>query len=419
MKTALSVMLAIVACTAAAPALAAPAATAAAKAIAFTHVRIEDGDGHVVGDGTVVVARGRIVAAGAGARVPAGAEVVDGKGRVLTPGLVATDAQVGLVEVNAEKETADAHVDGQAVPAFRAIDGFNPASPRVVIDRAEGITTEILTPRGALLYGQGYAVDLSGAPDSPARARRAAMFGGFGSAAADSAGGARGGVLLRLREIFDDVRFYAKNKAAYDRAAARPLTLPRVHLEALIDVVNGKLPLVFDVDRAADIRALLAFAKEQRIRVVVNGGAEAWLVAKELAQAKVPVILQPMSAEPYSFDALRARDDAPALLEKAGVTLALSSGATDLGTTRVRQEAGVAVSYGMTHAGALRAITQNPARIFGVGDVGVIAPGQRANLVLWSGDPFETTTWADMVLIDGDKTSLETRQEQLARKYLR
>jgi imidazolonepropionase-like amidohydrolase len=223
-------------------------------------------------------------------------------------------------------------------------------------------------------------------------------------------------VLLRLREIFDDVRFYKANRAAYDKAATRDLALPRVHLEALIDVVDGKLPLVVNVNRASDITALLAFAQEQKIRVVVDGGAEAWVLAKELAQAKVPVILTPSAAEPSSFDALRARDDAASILQQAGVVVAIASG--NDGTTRARQEAGVAVAYGMTHEAALQAITQAPARIFGLdNDVGTVAVGKRANLVVWSGDPFETKTAADVVVIGGEKMSTDTRQLMLARKY--
>ena len=383
-----------------------------AGALAITGARVEVGDGGVIESATVVVDGGRIVAVGPAVPVPNGAVRIDGAGKVLTPGLVAAGAQTGLVEVALEDGTVDAHVDGQAVPAFRALDGFNPLSPHVAIDRAEGVTTAVLTPTGALLFGQGYTVPLTGTLASTSQARRAAMFGGWSK---DSAGGSRGGVLLRLREIFDDVRFYKANKGAYDRAGARALTLPRVHLEALIDVVDGKLPLVFDVNRAADIQALLRFADEQHLRVMVNGGAEAWMIAADLARAQVPVILQPSSMEPWGFDALHARDDDATLLAKAGVTVVLSS--SGLGTTRLRQEAGVAVSYGLSHEAALTAITQTPARLFGADDVGTVAVGKRADLVLWSGDPFETSTSAELVLIAGERMDLDTRQRQLVQKY--
>ena len=391
-------------------------------ALAITGARIEVGDGTVIEDGVVVVAGGKLVAVGPAARVviPHGAERVDGAGKTVTPGLVAENTRVGLYEVGLEKGTVDTHMSGQATPAYRAVDGHNPLSPRIAIDREQGVTSAVLTPEGSLIYGQGYVVDMSGALSSSRRAQRVAMFGGFAGGARDAAGGSRGGVLLRLREIFDDVRFYQANKAAYDRAGARELSLSRVHLEALIDVVNGKLPLVFDVHRASDILALLALAHEQKIRVVVDGGSEAWLVAKELAAAKVPVILEPMAMEPWGFEALQVRDDEPALLAKAGVIVAIAD-SRELGTTRLRQQAGVAVSNGLDHEAALAAVTSVPARIFGVDGgadgVGVVAVGKRADLVVWSGDPFETATVAELVLIGGEKMSLETRQRELVKKY--
>lgn len=390
----------------------------AAAPLVITGARVELGDGTGLESGVLIVDKGRIVEVGPSLPIPAGAEVVDGRGKVLTPGLIAAGSQVGLLEVSLEQGTVDAALQGAAVPAFRSIDGFNPRSWRIPIDRAEGVTSQLLTPWGALLHGQGFWVDLSGEAGSVARARRVAMFGALAGGARDAAGGARGGVLLRLREILDDVRFYRANQSAFDKAEARALSLPRVHLAALIDVVDAKLPLVMEAHRESDVRALLAFAEQEKLRVVVNGGAEAWRVAGELAARKVPVILQPSSMEPFSFDALHARDDAAALLHAAGVEVVISAGGTDLGTTRLRQEAGIAVSYGLPWRAALAAITSAPARVFGVdGEVGTLAKGRRADLVLWSGDPFETESVAEAIFIAGQRQSLDTRQKALAERY--
>jgi imidazolonepropionase-like amidohydrolase len=392
----------------------------AAAPVAIVDARVEIGDGSVLERATIVIDQDRIVALGADVVVPTGAERIDGRGKVVTPGLLSVGEQVGLIEISLEQQTVDAQLDGVAVPAFRSIDGFNPRSMRVPIQREQGVTTQILTPWGALLRGQAFAVDMTGEAESVARARRVAMSAGFGAGTKDAVGGARGGVLLRLREIFDDVRFFKANRAAFDRAQARPLSLSRVHLEALIDVVEGKLPLLFDVHRASDISALLAFAREQQVKVMVNGGAEAWLVARELAAAKVPVMLQPSTMAPFAFEALHARDDAPALLEQAGVTVIITSGPTDNGTNRVRQEAGIAVAYGMSRPAAVRAILQEPARAFGLdGEIGTLARGKRADVVIWSGDPFELSTRAEQVFIAGKRQSLVTRQRQLADKYRR
>lgn len=397
----------------------------AAAPLAIVDVRIEVGDGTSIAKGNVIVDNGKIVAVGPGAAVPAGAERIDGGGKVITPGLIATGSQIGLVEVGLERHTVDARVDdrvwGTSVPAFRTIDGFNPLSPRIAIDREQGVTSVVLTPWGQLIQGQGFVVDTSGTLASAKSATRAAMFASLnGWGAREAGGGARGGVWLRLREIFDDVRFYQRNKAAFDRAGARDLSMPRVHLESMIDVVQGRLPLVVEADRASDIQALLAFAAEQKIKVIVEGGAEAWLLADDLAKARVPVLLQPSMMEPASFDSLRARDDVAALLHKAGVVVVISAGYTDNGTTRVRQEAGIAVSYGLPYPAAIEAITRAPARVFGVDEsVGTIAVGKRADLVMWSSDPLETHALTELVLINGAQMSLQTRQKELAAKYRR
>ncbi len=392
--------------------------TTPAPPLAILGARVERGDGTFLDNGTVIVVDGKIADVGVGVPQPPGAQVIDARGRVLTPGLIATGSQVGLVEVGLEKGTVDAALEGAAVPAFRAIDGYNPRSWRVAVDRGQGITSSIVTPWGALIHGQGFWVELSGEPGSAAGAKRVAMFASLAGAARDAAGGARGGVLLRLREILDDTRFYRANKSAYDRAQTRPLSLSRLHLEAMFAVADGTLPLVVDANRESDVRALLALAEAERLRVVVNGGAEAWLVAGELAARKVPVILQPSTMEPWGFDALHARDDAAALLDGAGVPLVISSGGTDNGTTRLRQEAGVAVAYGLPWRKALSAITLAPARVFGVDrEVGSIAKGKRADLVLWSGDPLEVTSAADVVIIAGRRQDLGSRQRALAERY--
>lgn len=388
----------------------------AAAPIAIVDAKVELGNGAALeGKTCVVVDGGKIIAVGG--TPPQGATVVNGAGKVLTPGFIHVGSQLGIVEIGLEPSTVDTRLSG-LVPGFRAIDGFNPSSPRIAIDRAEGITSIVLSPDGALLAGTGYVVDLGADMGAAARAKKAAVVGGFGMWARGDAGGARGGVVLELRRALDDARFFKANRAAFDRNAVRALALPRVHLEALGDVVDQKLPLALAVDRASDIRALLLFAKENRVKVIVMGGAEAWLVADELAAAQVPVVVMPSAGEPFSFDALYARDDNAALLAQKGVRVIVSSGGTDLGTTRVRQEAGVAVSYGLPYGKALAAVTLEPARAFGVDkELGSIEKGKRADLVLWSGDPFETTTVAEALWIRGEPVDLSTRQKALAERY--
>ncbi len=397
-----------------------PAAAAicvAAAGCAIVGARVEVGDGTVLERATVVIRGGRIASVGPGAP-PAGVPVVDGTGKVLAPGFVEARSQLGLVEVGMEKATVDHTVSGQPlVPAFRAADGFNPASVHFALAREEGVTSAVTHPLGGVLSGTGAWVDLGPSPSADP-SRPVGLFGAVGAGAAQGVGGARGALWLKLREAFADARFYARNRAAVDRNAARTLALPPLHLEALLPVVEGRLPLVLEANRASDIRAALAFAREQKVRLVIAGGAEAWAVAAELAGAKVPVILTPSSQDPASFETLRARDDAATVLDRAGVPLLLSTASWDQNLRRLRQEAGLAAAFGLPRGKALRAITLGPAEAFGkAGELGSVAAGKRANLVLWSGDPLELSSIAERVLVDGVEVPLDTRQRKLAERY--
>ncbi|MEE8409578.1 MAG: imidazolonepropionase [Myxococcota bacterium] len=386
-------------------------------------VRVETGDGRVIEHAHVVIAGGRIkhVAPSTGIPVDLEGERIRAAGKTLTPGLIETRSNLGLVEISLVKPTRDFSLAaGNLKPGFAATDGFNPASVLIPIARAGGITSAIASPRGGIIAGTGSWIELTGRLDSrPDPAAPVAMFGAVGERAAAGAGGARGGVWLRLRQLVEDTRFYRANRASFSRGQARPLILSPLDLEAMIPVIEGRLPLVLEAHRASDILTALEFAQTNRIRLVILGGTEAWRVTDELVKAKVPVILTPSEAGPWGFEALGARDDAAALLERAGVTLILSSGGWTHNMGRLRQEAGIAVAYGLPHAAAIRAITSRPAEVFGHGkDLGVIAQGMRANVVLWSGDPLEVTTVATAVWIDGVRQSLDTRQRRLVDRYL-
>lgn len=386
---------------------------------------LELGDGTSRSDASVYVGDDGIIrAVGTALQVPDGTKRIDAAGGILTPGLIESQSQLGLTEVLMESSADDTTlkmIRPSPTPAMRAADGFNPHSVRIPITREEGITTAIISPEGTLLYGLGYVADLSANMDArPATDAPIALFGGLTEHDLKAAGGSRGGAWLRLREIFDDVRFYQSQRKNFDGGNTRSLALPRVHLEALIPVVQGRLPLVLRVHRAVDLLAAIEFQREQRIRLVLTGASEAWLVADKIAAAQIPVILQPSIQAPYSFDAFAARDDSAALLARAGVTLVVTAGEDwDENQRRLRQEAGIAVAHGLPRTDAMRAITEAPAQVFGLRDRGMIAVGKRADLVLWSGDPLELSTVVKQMWIAGQTISLETRQKSLARRYLK
>lgn len=387
------------------------------SAVAFVHVRVEVGDGTVLENATVVVEKDRVVFVGQGP-APAGASVIDGTGKTLTPGFIDAASPLGLVEVDLEPSSVDESLPGVMVPGFRVADGFNPLTVRIPSAREEGVTSAVLAPSGGVLSGLGQWVSLTGTLDSlPDPKKPTAMFGDVGNGGVDSAGGARGGLWLKLREAVADARWYAKNKTAVEQNRSRALSLSPLHLEALQPVIEGRLPLVLNAHRAADIVQALRFASEEKLRLVIVGGSEAWLVADELKRASVPVLLVPSNLVPGSFEQLRTRDDVATKLAQAGVRVGIAC--SDRSRRRLRQEAGIAVSYGLPRAKALEAITLAPALALGLEkDVGSLERGKRADLVLWSGDPLELSSFAEKVFIGGVEQPLGTRHSKLVERYL-
>ncbi len=360
---------------------------------------------------TVVIDGGRIQSLG---QPPADCAVRDVSGRVITPGLIAAHTQLGLVEVGIEGSTRDADAGGDPVrAAFGAADAYNPASSLIPIARREGLTAAIALPSGGLVSGRAAAVQLAG--DSQAEAvidGSAALVVNLGARGS----GSRAQALLELRELLDDARAYGLDRAAYDRGASRDYAASRLDLEALQPVLRGELPLLVHANRASDIEALLRLVDEEDLRVILAGAAEAWVHAEALAERQIPVIINPLLYGPGGFDQLRARPDQAALLAAAGVPVILSSFDTH-NARKLRQAAGNAVREGMDAQAALAAITAAPARAFGLEDRGVIAAGARADLVVWSGDPLELTSWPEQVWIGGVERPLESRQTKLRDRY--
>jgi imidazolonepropionase-like amidohydrolase len=181
-------------------------------------------------------------------------------------------------------------------------------------------------------------------------------------------------------------------------------------------VLKGEVPLAIQANRASDLLAALRLADEFKLRLVILGGAEAWMVADELARRKVPVVIKPLTNIP-SFDAMNATLENAARLRAAGVTVAFSTFDTHRAGT-LRQEAGNAIAHGLDPQDALRAVTLVPAQVWGIADkVGSLTPGKDADLVIWSGDPFELTTHAEHVFIRGREVPLTTRQTELLERY--
>jgi len=388
--------------------------TLLAASIALVGATVHPGDGPAVPDATVVIDGDAVVSVTQGGAPPTGATVIDARGKVVTPGFIESWTQLGLVEIEGIESTRDDDAGGDPVrAAHRVVDAFNAASEVIPVQRAHGITAAVVAPNGGQIAGQAAAFELD-APEggNGLVAPNVGVVFSYGA----TGGPSRSAVLADLRELFADARVFARNRAAWEKNQYRPLAASHLDLEALQPILDGQVPLLVHVARKADILAILDLAKTERIRVVLIGATEAWQVADMLARAQVPVVIDPVENAPESFDRLGARADTAALLERAGVTVLLSTFSTH-NARKLRQWAGNAVREGMTHAGALRAVTAAPAQVFGLKRLGTLRPGQRADLVVWSGDPFEPLTQVERVLIGGRDISLRHRQRALAERY--
>lgn len=398
-------------------ALAIAPAPAAAQTVAITGGTVHPVSGPKLEDATVLVRDGKIVAVGKDVRVPEGARRIDATGKVVTPGLVDASTTIGLVEVGAVGDTRDYAVssDDPVTAAFDVVDGINPASTLIPINRLGGVTTVLAAPRGGLIAGRGAVIDLAGSTVEEMLVKpRAAMLASYD---AGQVGGARGEASLRLREALDDARFWKAHRGAFDRGASRSLAASRLDLEALQPVLDGSMPLVVHADRASDISAVLRIARDYGLRLVITGGAEAWRVAGQLASARVPVVLEPLTDAPTDFSHLGARFDNAALLAEAGVPVVIST--FDAHNVRnLAFEAGNAVRFGLPWETALRAVTLEPARALGIDEFyGSLEPGKVADVVVWSGDPFELSTEPEAVMIRGRIVPDASRQKSLLERY--
>ncbi|WP_236250330.1 amidohydrolase family protein [Microbulbifer sp. ALW1] len=347
--------------------------------------------------------------------------VIDGRGKVVTPGIIAPSSELGLTEIGAAASTNDnAIVDTSIGAGFDPAVAFNPHSTLIPFNRAGGLTRAVVLPSSEekIFAGQGFAIKLTGGYDSVTDTGlvQKVYFGEYG---AQLAGGSRALAFAQVEKALSQAKEYADNRAAVRQGEWRELDYSLEDLEALQPVLNGKQRILVTADRASDLLQLLALAQKFNLKLIIQGAAEGWMVADELAQAGVPVIIDALGNTPDAFEKLGARMDNAALMQKAGVTLAISGPgyAGSHNSYLSRQAAGNAVAYGLPYEQGIRAITANVAEIFGL-EGGSLAVGSPAELVLWSGDPLEVTSYAEMLLIDGKPLSLVNRSTRLRDRYL-
>lgn len=421
------------------------AAPAFCQTIAITNAKIETaGTAGEIASGTVVIVNGKIASVGASTAVPAGATVLDAKGGVVTPGLIAASTDLGLSEVEGVRATHDELAGSDIGAAFDVSYGVNPASTMIPLARQSGVTRAITVPTGGGGFGgdqdEADTSDLT-AGASTTRGAGASLFAGQGAAITTAAGsadvvfkpkivmvldlgdagarvaGSRGSAIVLLKSTLEAARDYARNKSAYDKGQTRDFKASKEDLEALIPVAEGKTPLLVRVHRASDIRQVLKLAREERLKIILEGCEEGWMVAGDIAAAGVPVLIDTEADLPDQFESLGARLDNAARLQAAGVLIGIE-GSHDFNNLRqARFNAGTAVANGLPYPAAIKAVTTNMARIFGLSQTGALEVGKAADVVVWSGDPLETTTYPVAVFIDGVAQPMTSRGLELRDRY--
>lgn len=417
-------LLAATIAAAAAAVSAASAQQAPGQTIAIQNARVYTMAGANAGridNGDVIIRGGVISAIGQDLAPPEGATIINAEGRIVTPGVFAPWSQLGLVELDLDEEANDSSTSSEfpLSAALDATDAFNPASTLIPINRAGGVTRAISAPEpGTKMFGgQGAIVDLSGGANSVFRAR-AVQSVAMGAGGIGYNGGTRLGNWAALRDALDQALAYAVNPSAY---VMRPRNdgLSIGDLAALGPVARGQEALIVNVNSVTDIRTLIKLKAAYALNVVILGGSEAHLVAREIAAANIPVLLNPIANLPAQFEDIAATQANAAKLNAAGVTIAFASAYADTHNLRLLpQVAGNAVANGLPYDAALAALTINPAKIYGVADrLGSLEIGKIADVVVWDGDPLEVSTRPIAVLIDGRVTSLKNRQTMLRDRY--
>ena len=404
-----------------------PVATAPLPA-AVPSILIKHGHVYTVGaagtlaDGDVLIQNGKIVQVGANITPPAGATIIDAHGKPVTPGLMVSWTQLGIEEVQLVSETNDS-APNQALDsaAFDVADALNPSSTLIPVARIAGVTRSLTAPVdcGDVFCGTAAVIHLGDGPDLIVK-KQAGVLVELEPNGGEHQANSRPDIWVKFHETLDDAREYWAQRAGYHRpGGARDQRSIRVDLDALGPVIQGQEPLIVHVERASTIRQILAYTQANKLKLIVAGGGEAWMVAKELAAAHVPVVIDNDLNLPASFSDLGATLKGAARLDAAGVVVAFqpqNDGPAHYART-ITQIAGNAVAYGMPWDHALAAITRNPAAIWGIdSSYGTLEAGKDADVVIWDGDPLDLSA-PTAVFIKGVNIPLVSRQTKLRDRY--
>ena len=409
----------------AASAIALSASPIAAQDFVLVNATLATGDGsEPIENGAVIVDDGKVVYAGpmSGAGSFETDSVTDVKGMWVTPGLFATVTTLGLLDVGAVSESNDTRAsDARFNAALDVTRAINPSSQHIKIHRAAGVTraATLMTGTGSIFGGQGAIIDLGDDADAVTMPR-AFQVVSLGEGGARLAGGSRVASYAEFANALREARDFANGR--WDAESA---LLTRADAEALVPVVTGRQKLYVSVERAADIRAVLGLKRDfAALDLVLVGASEGWIVAREIAAARVPVIADGLDDLPGSFEELGSTQSNVGRMVAAGVKVAINA-ATMENPRNLNQYAGNLVALtrvpgaaGLSWGQAFASITSVPAEISGMGGrAGTLTPGAAGDIVIWDGDPLEVGSVPTQVYIDGVAQPLENHQSRLRERY--
>ena len=398
-----------------------------AQSIAITNGKVYTmGSAGTLERATILIEGNTITAVGEDLVVPEDAKVIDADGQSVTPGLMNSYTQLALADGSAPgngigDQDYGASESGYGA-AFDIRYGLNPRAMIIPIVRLHGITRAISAPLAThdLFAGYGAVIHLGETPPDMVVTSRVALFADFGARGAQIAGGARDAAALKITEAIQDALHFDRNRSRYERGQTRDYSLNRMDLEALVPAAKGDVIINVAANRASDMRYLIELKKQHGLNIVVRDGQEAWLMANELAAAQIPVVLNPGINVGMEFSGFNATYSNAARLHAAGVLIAFSnvSNPHPSNPEIVRQLAGLAVAHGLPREEALRALTINPAKIWGLEEsYGSLEPGKDADVVVWNGDPLELMSYPQDVFIKGQRMPDDSRQIKLRNRY--
>ena len=357
-----------------------------------------------IADGVVLFEGGKITAIGKTVKLPAKCEKIDVKGKHVYPGLMDSYTQLGLSEISAVRATNDIREAGVINPNARALVAVNPDSELIPVARTNGITHVITAPEGGIMAGLSACIQLDGWTwEEMSLQSPAALHIDWPNTEEN---------FKKLQQAFDDARNYQKAKLA------NPALPQDIRWEAMLPVIDGKVPMVAHADLAEGIQEAVAFCQREKLRLIIHGGYDAEQCADLLKQHNVPIIVDGVHRLPFR------RDDPydtpftlPARLHKAGVRFCIAGNDRAGNVRNLPYHAGLAAAYGLPKAEALKSITLYPAEIFSLSTLGSLSLGKSATLIVTTGDPLDIRTQVEMSFIQGRRLTLNDKQQDLYRKY--